>query len=300
MNIFKKLLDRAGKMALSGLQVAGLTAVVGAAGVGAWQYLSAPAEAPAFNLPQYNPGEVMYVSTAANGGEYRGTSFAADGTESPTTPSSMRFSTRNFKQLERSEIAAKAAEEMAENESYAIPEEPAAGEGGGASPVGGSGVDIGSMAEGLGMGANALGADAFNGPGGLGGGDMAGAMAGIQNMVSGAMQQGQGAGGGPNGAPGKGGPGAGQGGEGGGAGAAGGPKLASAAPGWKGGGSGSGGGNGGGSSFVIQDSGKNKGMAKWSPTPNGVPRGPFLKLICGLKNFLEGKKNCRRAVMLYC
>ncbi len=61
MNIFKKLLDKAGKMALSGLQLAGLTAVVGAAGVGAWQYLSAPAEAPEFSLPQYNPGTVVLL-----------------------------------------------------------------------------------------------------------------------------------------------------------------------------------------------------------------------------------------------
>ena len=76
MNIFKKLIERSGKMALSGLQAAGLTAVVGVAAVGVWQYLSAPADdTTAFNLNNpSNSGNVVYVA-GANGGNYAGGNY---------------------------------------------------------------------------------------------------------------------------------------------------------------------------------------------------------------------------------
>ena len=76
MNILKKLIERSGKMALSGLQAAGLAAVVGVAAVGAWQYLSAPSDdATAFNLNNpSNSGNVVYVA-GANGGNYAGGNY---------------------------------------------------------------------------------------------------------------------------------------------------------------------------------------------------------------------------------
>ena len=70
MNIFKWITGRAGKMALSAAQAVGLSAVVGVAGIAAWQYLDAPADNTAFNpAAQYNPGEIVYVA-GASGGAY--------------------------------------------------------------------------------------------------------------------------------------------------------------------------------------------------------------------------------------
>lgn len=70
MNIFKWLTGRAGKMALSAAQAVGLSAVVGVAGIAAWQYLDSPADNTAFNpAAQYDPGEVVYVA-GASGGTY--------------------------------------------------------------------------------------------------------------------------------------------------------------------------------------------------------------------------------------
>ena len=69
MNIFKWL-GKSGKIALSTAQAVGLSAVIGVAGIAAWQYLDAPSDNTAFNLGgQYNPGEVVYVA-GANGGSY--------------------------------------------------------------------------------------------------------------------------------------------------------------------------------------------------------------------------------------
>ena len=70
MNIFKWLTGRAGKMALSAVQAVGLSAVVGVAGIAAWQYMDAPSDNTAFNpATQYDPGEVVYVA-GASGGSY--------------------------------------------------------------------------------------------------------------------------------------------------------------------------------------------------------------------------------------
>lgn len=70
MNIFKWLTGRAGKMALSAAQAVGLSAVVGVAGIAAWQYLDTPSDNTAFNpAAQYDPGEVVYVA-GASGGSY--------------------------------------------------------------------------------------------------------------------------------------------------------------------------------------------------------------------------------------
>ena len=77
MNILKKLLSRSGKVALSGVQAAGLAAVVGIAGFGAWQYLSSPADDnTAFNPSQYNSGEIVYVA-GGNTGSYGGVNYGA-------------------------------------------------------------------------------------------------------------------------------------------------------------------------------------------------------------------------------
>ena len=70
MNIFKWLTGRAGKLALSAAQAVGLSAVVGVAGIAAWQYLDTPSDNTAFNpAAQYDPGEVVYVA-GASGGSY--------------------------------------------------------------------------------------------------------------------------------------------------------------------------------------------------------------------------------------
>ena len=85
MNIFKWITGRAGKVALSAMQAVGLTAVVGVAGIAAWQYLDSPAETNnTFTPAAYDSGEVVYVA-GANTGAYAGGSYAGGG-ESPSHP----------------------------------------------------------------------------------------------------------------------------------------------------------------------------------------------------------------------
>lgn len=110
MNIFKWIRCRAGKMALSTIQTMGLSAVVGAAGIAAWQYLGSPAETNnTFTPAAYDPGEVVYVA-GANTGSYAGGSYAGGG----ESASSVQISTNTFKRLEQQEMARQAEAEMAE------------------------------------------------------------------------------------------------------------------------------------------------------------------------------------------
>ena len=221
MNIFK-FLNRSGKIALSAMQAVGLTAVVGAAGFGAWQYLSGPADDPnAFNPAQYNPGEVVYISGANTGG-YSGRSY---GNGDPG--SSVQVSSRTLQQLDRQAMAERAAREMEEESSQIYSS---------ADPAPGA-YQMGAT-EGLGMGANFVSdANSNSSPGGV----LSQSMAGMKNMIAKAQQQVAGKAGGkqPAGEDKDGTS----------------PALGSVTPNWSRGA----GGSSGGSSFALQNSGKNKG-----------------------------------------
>lgn len=173
MNIFKWITGKTGKMALSAMQAVGLSAVVGVAGVAAWQYLDSPAETNnTFNPAAYNPGEVVYVA-GANTGSYAGGSYAGGGESS----SSVRISTNTFKRLEQQEMAQRAAEEMAE---YAPDYSAAASAPSQAYQMGGT--------DGLGTGGNAANELALkNNPMAA----MQQSMAGVSDMVAQAQQQAQ-------------------------------------------------------------------------------------------------------------
>ncbi|MGN0023836.1 MAG: hypothetical protein ACI351_00160 [Candidatus Avelusimicrobium sp.] len=173
MNIFKWIRCRAGKMALSAMQTVGLSAVVGVAGVAAWQYLGSPAETNnTFTPAVYNPGEVVYVA-GANTGSYAGGSYAGGGESS----SSVQISTNTFKRLEQQEMARQAEVEMAE---YAPDYSAAAAAPTQAYQMGGT--------EGLGTGANmANELDLKNNPMAA----MTQNMAGVTDMISRAQQQAQ-------------------------------------------------------------------------------------------------------------
>lgn len=241
MNILKKLVSRSGKVALSALQAVGLTAVVGVAGVAAYQFLGTSSEDnTAFNpVGQYNPGEIVYVSNANTGSyaenAYRGKLERSNGEPS----SSVRVSAKTLRLLENQEMAERAAQEMAENESEMAM----------SAPMNSPAYELGQT-EGLGMGANAANEqDLANSPMGA----MTKQMADIKSVIANAAQQQTQA----NGQDGKGGK------NGKGEGEKGAPSLASATPNWRSGSSSGGGANGGGgSSFVLQNSGKNaqKGM----------------------------------------
>lgn len=228
MNIFKWITGRAGKVALSAMQTVGLTAVVGVAGVAAWQYLDSPAETNnTFTPAAYDSGEVVYVA-GANTSAYAGGSYAGGG----ESQSSMQISANTLKRLERQEMSQLAAEEMAE---YA-PDYSASV----ASSAPTQAYQMGGT-EGLGTGANVANEfDLKNNPMAA----MQQSMAGVTDMISQAQaqaqQQAQAAA--PGQAP------------------AGAPALASASKNW-GSSKATGGaaGNAFNSSFAVQDSGKNKG-----------------------------------------
>lgn len=234
MNILMKLANRSGKMALSALQAVGLTAVVGVAGVAAYQFLGTSSDDnTAFNpAGQYNPGEVVYVS-GANTGSYVGNAYGGKlerGTGEPG--SSMRVSTKTLKLLENQELAERAAQEMAENEAEMN-----------MSAMGQNSAYQFGQTEGLGMGSNAVNEQELsNNPMGA----MSKQMSGIKDMMANVQQKAQAAAAGKDGKGGaaeKDGKGT--------------PTLASATPGWRSGSSSGGGTNGGSSSFVVQNSGKN-------------------------------------------
>jgi len=231
MNIFKWLANRAGKVALSTLQMVGLGAV-GAAGVvaaGSFLLGDSSSDNTAFSPAAYNPGEVVYVA-GANTGSYAGGSYAGGG----ESQSSVQISTNTFKRLEQQELSRQAAEEMAE---YA-PDYSAAA----SAPASGSAYQMGAT-EGLGTGANAANELALkNDPMAA----MQQSMAGVSGMISQVTQQAQAQASQQA---------AGQEGKAGGA-----PTLASASKNW--GSSGATGGSGGNAfnaSFSIQNSGKNAG-----------------------------------------
>lgn len=222
MNIFKWITGRAGKVALSAMQAVGLSAVVGVAGIAAWQYLDSPAENNSFTPGAYNPGEVVYVS-GANTGSYASGSYAGGG----EAQSSVQISANTFKRLERQEMAEQAARDMDE-----YSPEVSSSAIGPAYQMGGT--------DGLGTGANAANEiELKNNPLAA----MQQSMAGVSDMVAQAQQQAQQqAQAGKEGAP---------------VGAASSPALASASKNWSAGATGGASGNAFNSSFAVQDSGKN-------------------------------------------
>lgn len=172
MNIFKKwITGRAGKMALSAAQAVGLSAVVGVAGIAAWQYLDAPADNnTAFNLAgQYDPGEVVYVAGASGG------AYGANG----EVQSAFRAkASKAIEMTEKMTLAQKQAEDFDDSvtlPSSVAPSDPQAYQMGGT--------------EGLGMGGNrANEQDLKNNPMAL----MQQSMAGVSEAVNRAQAQAQG------------------------------------------------------------------------------------------------------------
>ena len=230
-------------MALSALQTAGIATVVGVAGVGAYSFLSSPANDPAVSPSSYNPGEVVYVAGNPNSGVYqRGAYFSGqDNASGGPNESSVHITAKTLTRLQEAENREKA---MAEMEEYEASNRPSS------APVAG-GAYKGGSTEGLGMGANVANEMGLKGTGTASDpmAAVSGMMGNMQGMISQAQQQGQGgASGGKGGQGGKGdeegaeanAPGLGA------------LKSASMAR------AGSGGGSGAGSSFVIQNSNKNR------------------------------------------
>ena len=237
--------NRSGKVALSALQAGGIAAVVGVAGLAAWQYIGGTGEDnTAYNPFQQEAGEVVYVA-GANSGSYERGSYYGNGVAEQN--SSFNVSAKALNRLDRQAQAEQAAREMAEESSSIQASSSASSDPLAAYETGGT--------EGLGMGANAVNDDGLASGGNNPMAAMAGSMGNIQNMIANAQQQAQAAAQGK--APG---------GE---AAAAGAPTLASAQADWGSKfGSGGSGGSGGGSTFSIQDSGKNKN--KGGSTPGDV------------------------------
>lgn len=71
MNIFQWLKSKSGKLPITLAQAAGIAAVVGAAGFGAMNFLSSPADNNnTFLPPSANQGQVVYVAQGGGGGQY--------------------------------------------------------------------------------------------------------------------------------------------------------------------------------------------------------------------------------------
>lgn len=244
MNIFKWLTDRGGKIALSAAQAVGLSAVVGVAGIAAWQFLDTPTDNTAFNLGgQHNRGEVVYVA-GVSGGTY--------GENGEIQSAFMATPSKAIEMTEKQALAQKQAEEAAESFTIPVDDVPSSPALAGAYQMGGS--------EGLGMGGNFANEEILkNNP-------MAFAqqsIAGVTDAITRAQAQAQGAG--QNGTAAAGGqP----------AGAA--PALASASRDWGSSaatrGLSGGGGTAFNSSFVVQDSQKGGGSAASAGTPQQAAR----------------------------
>ncbi len=250
-----KFFNRSGKMALSALQAGGIAAVVGVAGLAAWQYIGGSGEDnTAYNPFQQDAGEVVYVA-GANSGSYERGSYYGNGAAEQN--SSFNVSAKALNRLDRQAQAEQAAREMAEESSSIQASSSASSDPLAAYETGGT--------EGLGMGANAVNdnglASGSNNPMAA----MAGSMGNIQGMIANAQQQAQAAAQGK--APG---------GE---AAAAGAPALASAQADWgsKFGSGGSGGSGSSSSTFSIQDSGKNKNKG------NGAAAGDVTQQIANMQ-----------------
>lgn len=252
MNIFKWLKDKAGKLPVTVAQAAGLTAVVGAAGFAALNYLSGPSDNNNTFIPPsaYEQGDVVYVAQGPG-------SYDADGAAGSTFKAAP---SRSIQLANQQELQMRQAQEQEGFTAQPTFEEPVS-----APKLGGKAHELSSGEMGLGMGSNKqIGnsfeilknmPDQFNGLGDVI--NQATAQAGAN--TPGAQ--------GPAGPPASGNPAAA-------------PRqlegnngqtaatLASASRNWGNGGltRAGGGGSGSGSSFVVQDSGKNKGGPNAGPS----------------------------------
>ncbi len=116
MNILNWLRNRSGKMALSALQAAGIATVVGVAGVGAWNFLSSPAEESSYNPSSYNPGEIVYVAGNPNSGKYERISYTSGQGDQVVSESAVRVDPKNIRLLGESARQAQVRDEMEEYE----------------------------------------------------------------------------------------------------------------------------------------------------------------------------------------
>ena len=239
MNIFKWLKDKSGKLPITLAQAAGITAVVGAAGLGAMTFLSSPSDnTNTFLPPTHTQGEVVYVAQSAGGGSYEdngevGSSFNAAPSRSIQLANQEAVRQAQTRALQES---FQQAPSFGSNDDSSAPQMPQAYQL--------SGADLG---QGLGGGVNKnanSSLDAFS--------NFQNQLAGVTQAINNAQAQAQAAGGQPQaGKPGAAGQAAAEGQN-----AA---QLASAPRNWGSSAVRSGGGSSGSSnSFVIQNSGKNK------------------------------------------
>lgn len=260
MNIFK-FLNEKGKVAFSALQIGGVAAVVGVAGVAAFQFLGAPEEDnTAFNPSQYNSGEVVYVAGANTGG-YQSGSYSGNGAESGPLS---RISAKSINRMDRQAQLERAQAEMEEEyaQMQATAQETAA-------PQTPAGYQMGDSEGGLGLLSNAAGEEALkNNPMGA----LSQSMGNIQGMIANAQAQAQAAAEGKT-ADGK---------------AAG---LASAKADWgsKVGG-GTGGGNGVNMSFSVQNSGKNAPKGGNNVAAGNMPNIDMSNIQAQAAQMLEGAR----------
>lgn len=259
MNIFK-FLNEKGKVALSALQIGGVAAVVGVAGVAAFQFLGTPEEDnTAFNPSQYNSGEVVYVSGANTGG-YQSGSYSGNGAESGPLS---RISAKSINRMDRQAQLERAQAEMEEEyaQMQATAQESAA-------PQTPAGYQMGDSEGGLGLLSNAADAEALknNSMGAL-----SQSMGNIQGMIANAQAQAQAAAEGKDGAK-----------------AAG---LASAKADWGSkAGSSNGGSNGVNMSFSVQNSGKNAPKGGSGGAAMGGPNVDMSNIQAQAAQMLEGAR----------
>lgn len=261
MNIFK-FLNKKGKVALSALQIGGVAAVVGVAGVAAFQFLGTPEEDnTAFNPSQYNSGEVVYVSGANTGG-YQSGSYSGNGAESgPLSRISAKSINRMDRQAQLEQAQAEMEEEYAQMQATA--QESAA-------PQPQAGYQMGDSEGGLGLLSNAADPEALkNNPMGA----LSQSMGNIQGAIANAQAQAQAAAQGKEGKDGK---------------AAG---LASATPNWASKAGGGSGGNGGANmSFTVQNSGKNAPKGGSGAVAGGAQMGDMSAIQAQAAQMLEGAR----------
>ncbi len=261
MNIFK-FLNKKGKVAFSALQIGGVAAVVGVAGVAAFQFLGTPEEDnTAFNPSQYNSGEVVYVSGANTGG-YQSGSYSGNGAESGPLS---RISAKSVNRMDRQAQLERAQAEMEEEytQMQATAQESAA-------PQTLAGYQMGDSEGGLGLLSNAAGEEALkNNPMGA----LSQSMGNIQGMIANAQAQAQAAAQGKEGKDGK---------------AAG---LASATPNWASKAGGGSGGNGGANmSFTVQNSGKNAPKGGNNVAAGNMPNVDMSNIQAQAAQMLEGAR----------
>lgn len=116
MNLLKWLKDKAGKMPISLMQAAGITAVVGAAGFAAISYMHTPTDNTSFIPPSVyeQQGDVVYVSQGGGGGQYTSNGEVASSFHA-TQSDSIRLANQRYAR----EQQARALEEAGAQPSYA-------------------------------------------------------------------------------------------------------------------------------------------------------------------------------------